>query len=205
MIIKLPFLKGKLTKKQLLQELRFLLCILLIILVMFLLLHRSIVNGSSMEPTLQHGDNHIVLRTEYIPVIPLKHSDIVIANWGDTPIIKRVIAIPGDTLEIRNGQVFLNGSYLKEPMEAQNYGPILLGEAQYFLMGDNRNVSMDSRDIGPVSYEDIYAVIYLEQQPLLWVCFIGCPFLIAGVMLYEPRKKKPEEETPPETAENTEA
>ncbi len=148
------------------------------------------------------------MKTAY-PIISVKRNDIVVANWGDTPIIKRVIAVPGDTLEIREGQVFLNGWYLnepyiKEPMEAQNYGPIVLGENQYFLMGDNRNRSMDSRRIGTVPYDDFIGVIYLEQQPLLWVCFISFPFLIAALLLYEPRTKKPVEETPPEATENTE-
>ena len=116
---------------------------------------RTRVSGHSMEATLHDGDNLIVDKLSYhfrepkrfeIIVFPYRHKE-------NTYYIKRIIGLPGETVQVKDGYVYINGEKLDE-----NYGlevmedagiaaePIELGEDEYFVLGDNRNHSSDSRD-----------------------------------------------------------
>ena len=117
---------------------------------------RTKVSGSSMEPTLSDGDNLIVDKISYrfseperfdIIVFPFRYAE-------KTYYIKRIIGLPGETVYIDDsGNIYIDGellaeSYGKEPITdpGRAYEPITLGENEYFVMGDNRNNSSDSRD-----------------------------------------------------------
>ncbi|MGB9680168.1 MAG: signal peptidase I [Thermoanaerobacteraceae bacterium] len=105
----------------------------------------------SMLNTIQLNDkfieNKFIYRFE-----PIKRGDIVVFKFPDDPsvnFVKRVIGIGGDTIEIKNGVLIRNGKvvnepYLKEPMKG-NFGPYVVPPDHYFMMGDNRNQSLDSR------------------------------------------------------------
>ena len=125
-----------------------------------------IVNGTSMKPTLRDGS--IILTNHIAPNVD--HGSIVVCNtdnFGER-LIKRVIGCPGDTVDIdfNEGVVYLNGDPLNEPYTyAKTYScpddatelPVTLGENCYFLMGDNRNNSIDSRNavVGIIHRNDI--------------------------------------------------
>ena len=130
---------------------------------------RTEVDGSSMEPMLSNGDNLIVDKISYrfrdpqrydIIVFPFKYQE-------NTFYIKRIIGLPGETVQIdEQGTIYINGevlpeNYGREIIRAETVGiaanPIILGEDEYFVMGDNRNSSMDSRTeiVGNIKREDI--------------------------------------------------
>lgn len=138
---------------------------------------RSRVDGSSMEPTLTDGDNLWVDRLSYTFGEP-ERFDVIIFNYDeDTTYVKRIIGLPGETVRIdQNGNIYINEQLLKE-----NYGkdtilpsnlgrasqPVVLGEDEYFVLGDNRNNSSDSRwaDVGNVSKDDIIGKVVLRIYP----------------------------------------
>jgi signal peptidase I len=117
----------------------------------FVLFNVSSPTGS-MENTFMIGEKVAVLRTAYLLGKP-KRGDIVVFPAPDSPeedYIKRVIGLPGETVEGIDGVVYIDGkplteTYLKEPMEKKNFGPYQIPEGHYFMMGDNRNVSLDAR------------------------------------------------------------
>jgi signal peptidase I len=105
----------------------------------------------SMEDTFMIKDRVVTFRLAYLFSDP-KRGDIVVFEAPDTPeedYIKRIIGLPGETVEVIDGLVYINGEplqedYLKEPMEG-SFGPFVVPEGHYFMMGDNRNISWDAR------------------------------------------------------------
>lgn len=116
---------------------------------------RTVVDGSSMNDTLQNGDNLIVDKLSY-RFTDIDRFDIVVFRYHNERnifYIKRVIGLPGETVQIIDDDIYINGelleeNYGKEPMESAGCAsePITLGEDEYFVLGDNRNDSSDSRD-----------------------------------------------------------
>ena len=138
---------------------------------------RTMVSGDSMETTLSNGDNLIVDKISYrfrdperydIIVFPYKYEE-------NTYYIKRIIGMPGETIHIMDGYVYINGELLEsdiygnEVMEYANLAssPITLGEDQYFVLGDNRNHSSDSRDpsVGVLTREDLIGRAWVRIYP----------------------------------------
>lgn len=116
----------------------------------------SRVPSGSMENTIMTGDRVIGSRLSYLFEEP-KRGDVVIFHFPDDPTgktyyVKRIIGLPGDTVEIRGGKVYLNDSetpldepYLPEPMEAEPPARYEVPDGCYFMLGDNRNFSADAR------------------------------------------------------------
>ncbi|MGN0505513.1 MAG: signal peptidase I [Lachnospiraceae bacterium] len=133
--------------------------------------------GASMETTLKDGDKIIVNKLAYLKNGPKRYDVIVFKQSGKEHSyynIKRVIGIPGDTIEITDGLVYINGTRLEEeiPVEPMRLSglaaePITLEEDEYFVLGDNRNASEDSRfaNIGLVVREDIIGEAWLRLSP----------------------------------------
>lgn len=124
--------------------------------------------GVSMEPTLQNSDKVLINRIAYMMTSP-KAGDVIVflpnGNENSHLYIKRVVAVPGDTVQIQNGRLYVNGvmedntkiHYDKMAEAGIAANPIILSINEYFVLGDNRNNSEDSRtaDIGLVSKQDI--------------------------------------------------
>lgn len=167
--------------KELLSTGLYLLCVLCITyLVITFVGQRTEVEGESMEPTLSNGDNLIVEKISYRFNDP-KRFDIIVFPFQykeDTYYIKRIIGLPGETVQIDGkGNIYINGellqeNYGREIIEPQNIGiaanPILLGEDEYFVMGDNRNNSSDSRTeiVGNIHRDDIIGKAWVRIWPL---------------------------------------
>jgi signal peptidase I len=112
------------------------------------------VNGQSMYPTLEGNELLIVNKFIYNVSDP-KYGDIVVFHTNEQrDFIKRIIGLPGDTIEGKQGYVYRNGQKLDEPYIAEemigDFGPVSVKEGQLFVLGDNRNDSKDSRIIGAV-------------------------------------------------------
>ena len=126
----------------------------------------SKINGHSMDKTLHTGEIALVNKHLYSD---FKYGDIVVAkaDYGDgqEQVIKRVIGKPGDALACINGVMYRNGKklhepYIKEKMKRESWA-VIVPKKKLFLMGDNRNVSADSRAIGPIKYKNIVGKVFL--------------------------------------------
>lgn len=138
-----------------------------------------VVKQESMQPTFYSNDYVIVSRQAYNlfgdvergDVIVFK-SDLVDENGEQKHLIKRVIAVGGDTIEIRDGYVYLNGEMLDEPYVAEEgisgeMSSVTVEEGKMFVMGDNRRVSQDSRspELGQVEESSIVGKVVLRIYP----------------------------------------
>ena len=123
-----------------------------------------IVSGSSMEPTLHNNERLIMNKIGYKFHAPERGDIIVFHATAEEDYIKRVIALPGETIEYKNDELLINGQPMTEPYLQQekqewqskglsltkDFGPITVPENTIFLLGDNRNNSRDSREIGSI-------------------------------------------------------
>jgi len=132
------------------------------------------VDGESMQNTLRDGEVVLATKPEYLRG-NFTRGDVVICHYpdrGKTLFVKRLIALPGDTLEMRDGLVYVNGGLVDETQidmgteSHTSFGPVVLGEDEYFVMGDNRGVSNDSRRVGPISRSMIVAHAVRMVLPL---------------------------------------
>lgn len=169
-------------KKVLREILSTSLYILFVLCAVYLVIHfvgqRTQVLGESMEPKLNSEDNLIVDKISYrfhdperfdIIVFPFRRED-------NTFYIKRIIGLPGETVQIdESGNILINGEVLAEGYgkevigsPGRAYEEIMLAEDEYFVMGDNRNNSMDSRDpsVGNIKREEIVGRAWLRIWPL---------------------------------------
>ncbi|MDI9567869.1 MAG: signal peptidase I [bacterium] len=131
-----------------------------------------VVDGSSMEPTLHHGQRLLVNKFIYYFTRP-QRGDIIVFQYPANPredFIKRVIGVGGDHIQIKDGKVFVNGHPLEEPYLLEpTYGDFegTVPPDSYFVLGDNRNNSRDSRypDVGMLLREDIIGKAALIYWP----------------------------------------
>jgi signal peptidase I len=162
--------------------------IVLTLLVKAFLAQAFFIPSASMEPQLREGDRVVVSRTAYrlhdvhrgdivvfpSPAVPADDESffegivhdvleaVALRDPGDRELIKRVVGLPGEVIEGRNGRVTINGVILEEPylpagVSTTDFGPLEVPAEHVFVMGDNRNNSHDSRfpDIGPIEIDTI--------------------------------------------------
>ena len=139
---------------------------------------RTRVSGQSMETTLQDGDNLIVDKISYRFHDPSRY-DIIVFPYKyeeNTFYIKRIIGLPGETVQVKDGYTYINGKkltsdiYGREVMDEPGIAeePIKLGSDEYFVLGDNRNHSQDSRDpyVGVLKRSDLMGRAFVRIYPL---------------------------------------
>ena len=155
---------------------------LLILLARFFLIQLVIVKGRSMLPTLENRQVLLVSLLDYHIRAPRRH-EIVICHYPGRRMkhipllqenfVKRVVGLPGETIEIVEGVVHIDGTPLEEPyldearrMYRGSRPPVTLGEDEYFVMGDNRPASNDSRRVGPLPQKMIVGHVRRVLLPL---------------------------------------
>jgi signal peptidase I len=132
-----------------------------------------LVEGHSMEPTLHDHQRLLISRVAYGGFSDPQRGDIVVFHAWDSEedYIKRVIGVPGDTIEIRESRVMVNGvavdePYLRSDKASGNQGPIVLGADDFYVMGDNRGNSSDSRLHGALNRSRIVGKAWICYWPL---------------------------------------
>jgi len=169
----------------------------LLALLLFLVIRNVVLNfridGISMEPNFHNGQYLIVNRFAYCPGLHLdlpplgikwqktwcvnspRRGDVIVFEYPlDTSrdFIKRVIALPGETVEMRNGKIYIDGKLMPEPFGPnptnRSFGPLTVPPDTVFVMGDNRNNSSDSRTWGPLPQKDIIGKAVLSYWPPQW-------------------------------------
>jgi signal peptidase I len=167
---------------------------LMLFLILSALIGRFEVHQISMEPTFHEGQrvlvskldslwSNIIVRTAHAAEsrgnspFALKHGQVVVfyrtPEHDEDALIKRVIGLPGDTIEFSAGHVIVNGATLDEPYVqgvlttcTSNCGPLTVGPDQYYMLGDNRLNSLDSRSFGPIPADQIVGRVALRYWPL---------------------------------------
>lgn len=144
----------------------------IIVPIRYFLIQPFFVNGASMEPNFQNGDYLIVDEISYRFDAP-ERGDVVIFRYPLDPsqfFIKRVIGLPGENIKVEDGKVFINGKVLDESKYLQNIDTagsieVELAENEYFVLGDNRQASSDSRKWGEVDKKFIIGRAWLRAWP----------------------------------------
>ncbi len=150
----------------------------LFIVVYLFILQPNQIKGASMEPTFYNGNYIFTSKVTYKMRNP-QRGDVVVFHSPRNPdieYIKRVIGLPGDTILIENQQVYVNGQKIDEPYISaattlipgnfvQEGVPIEVPEDHYFVMGDNRPRSSDSREFGPIPVSSIVGQVFFRYFP----------------------------------------
>ena len=113
------------------------------------------VDGNSMRKTLEDGDILLLYK-----MAKFERNDIIVLDEKEDEeiIIKRIIALPGETIKIQNGKIYINDKEYNDEFaygDTSDYEQVTLGENEYFILGDNRLISKDSRYFGPVKESDL--------------------------------------------------
>ena len=172
--------KKKMDKKSIIKEIRDYVCLIILAFVLAFLMNKFVyanaqVPTGSMIPVVEPGDRLIVNRLAYLFEAP-KRGDIVMFAFPDDEkdnYLKRIIGLPGEKVEIKDGLVYINDSkkpldepYINDPPNG-NYGPYNVPEGCYFMLGDNRDESKDARfwENKFVKKEKIVGKAWLKYYP----------------------------------------
>lgn len=144
----------------------------LMVLVHLFVVQISVVKGHSMEPSLLDGDRLIVDRVSY-NLVDAQRGDVVVLRYPRNPavdFVKRIVGLPGDQVELRDGGLYVNGAQVPCPWEwigdHEDMPPVRVPDGNYFVLGDNRPISCDSREFGLVAAELIKGRVCARFWPL---------------------------------------
>jgi signal peptidase I len=151
----------------------------LILIVFYGLFHTTTVDGESMLPTLRPADKVLVTKG----YARATRNDIVVIHLLDAQgrpedIVKRVVGVPGDTVEVREDVAWVNGSreashpMIVDPTQAQDYRPVTVPDGAVYVMGDDRPVSLDSRYIGFIPLADVQGRVEAVFAPVGRIRFV---------------------------------
>ena len=140
--------------------------IIVVVIIRSFIITPIIVRGTSMNPTLIDGEVMILKKFDK----SYNRFDIVVIGKeveGDN-LIKRIIGLPGETVRYKNNKLYINDEIVDDPYnykETNNFQEVTLKDDEYFLLGDNREVSLDSRRLGPIKYSEIEGTVGIALYP----------------------------------------
>lgn len=149
-----------------------------------------IVDGQSMEPSFQNN-NYLITEKITFKLHEPTHGEVIILRPPDNPSVnylKRVIGIPGDSVDIKDGVVSVNDKKIDEPyidgqktltVNGQEL-KITLRDSEFFVMGDNRNHSRDSRELGPIPVQNIVSHVWIRLYPFQQMKIFGTPRVVSS-------------------------
>ncbi len=170
-IILYLFMSLKTILKEILEIVFIMMVVFIIIIpIRMFLISPFIVSGTSMEPTFSHADYLIVEKVSN----EIKRGDVVVVKKGSTHFLKRVVALPGEMIKIKKGDIIIISNnqryiliekFIKEGRAMQDMNKQILAKDQFFVMGDNRNYSFDSRNWGPIQRNEIIGIVWIQLFP----------------------------------------
>lgn len=167
-------MKSKRIKKLLKDIYPYIIVVIVVILIRTFIITPAIVDGPSMEPTL-YDNNIVILNKLDYKLNDIKRFDIVVVNWNGEKIIKRVIGLPGEHVDYKDGNLYIDGFLVEENFDHEStndfkletIGYITIPGDKYFVVGDNRPESTDSRlGVGLVDKEDILGHASIRIFPI---------------------------------------
>lgn len=152
--------------------------LIIVVPIRYFLFQPFFVKGQSMEPNFENGDYLIIDEISYRFGDP-QRGEVVVFKYPNNPsqrYIKRIIGLPGETIEIKNGQVMISNEKEEEVLNESDYLSlstftsgnieVILFENEYFVLGDNRAASSDSRRWGSLTRDDIIGRVFIRAWPL---------------------------------------
>lgn len=160
-----------LTAKEVLEVV--LIAVATVIVIRHFIVQPFLVSGASMEPNFSDG-NYLLIDEVTYRFRPVAHGEVVVFRYPQdrkTFFIKRLIGLPGDHVIVHNSEVFVNGNRLNETYLDKNIltggeVDVRLKDGEYFVLGDNRAHSFDSRNWGPIMKDDIIGLVRLRVLPI---------------------------------------
>ena len=149
------------------EILSYVIIIFIVLLIKWYIVSPINVVGKSMEPTLEDKDMMLLDEISY-RFEDIKRFDIVVAGTKDELIIKRVIGLPGEKVKCKNGDIYINNKKLRENYDhayTEDFDEIKIGKNNYFVLGDNRVNSMDSREYGTFDKKKIRGKTHIILFP----------------------------------------
>jgi len=159
--------KEHIYKDSLRELIPYALVIIVVVLIRTFIATPIKVNGTSMMTTLEHGDT-MILNKIGMKFDDIKRFQIVVIKTDDSYLIKRVIGLPGETVEYKDEKLYINGKEIKDPYYKDNtldFDKVKIPKEHYYVMGDNRSNSIDSRILGTIPKKDIMGTTKLVIFP----------------------------------------
>lgn len=145
----------------------YIIILIIVVLIRTFIITPAVVNGDSMKDTLL--DNEVVLVNKlYVNASDIKRFDIVVINENGEHIVKRIIGLPGEKVEYKNNKLFINDKEVNSELKFKDTEDFVYEKVEsdkYFVLGDNREISKDSRIIGTINKDDIIGKVSIVLFP----------------------------------------
>ena len=151
------------------KEKKFLLLVMIIILFKIFIFNFILVKGDSMNPKYKNNDFMFLNKIIY-SFKPIRRGEVIVLKYKNNDLIKRIIALPNDKIKVENGKLYINNKEVKENYinsytASYDFDEITLKDNEYFVMGDNRYNSYDSRNFGTITKNNIIGRVEFKIFP----------------------------------------